>query len=517
MPLVLADLPDALLREVIEWIVSALDAWPSNHRGAGRPAMKDICAAASVSSLWRAEVEDACKRILDRVWLTYVPLDRNNEVGGNWSTRRLPWRARIALGFHQVYHRAHQLRQLGAGLVILGCACAMHGSARREALRMSDVLTQQAGMSTHVGYRSKLWVTIQNRGSFDPTPVLEVKQLTDLPLPTQAEDMDEDIICAEIPAGHSIALSGLDELMERIISDEILAFPWYLPTGVRTAIRLGPRPALPTTGPIVVAQTFTSSCTSIELLISQPQTVIELLAEDGRALGRATIRYSTGGASAKPGPTLCSFRITAAAGADASLVETAILADAPEHPETRAALAALRRETDADTASQRNLLAARVLLFRGVDAFLNAFVDPDTEAMWWLRAAPDVVSAHQPFLRWRGLRPVRGWWCLFLANKQDPMDFGTEPSYAGAQEDARDEEVLAARRACEEASAARPRDPRRELEAHEAYQEILARKQKERETRAALEAASIPFEAEQQMLSPIANNTFASGESAVEE
>ena len=77
--------------------------------------------------------------------------------------------------------------------------------------------------------------------------------------------------------------------------------------------------------------------------------------------------------------------------------------------------------------------------------------------------------------------------------------------------------MLAARRACEEASAARPRDPRRELEAHEAYQEILARKQKERETRAALEAASIPFEAEQQMLSPIANNTFASGESAVEE
>ena len=110
--------------------------------------MTDLWASASVRPLWRAEVEDACKRILDRVWLTYVPLDRNNEVGGNWSTCRLPWRARIALGFHEVYHRAHQLRQLGAGLVILGCACAMHGSARREALSMSDVLTQQAGMST---------------------------------------------------------------------------------------------------------------------------------------------------------------------------------------------------------------------------------------------------------------------------------------------------------------------------------------------------------------------------------
>ena len=59
---------------------------------------------------------------------------------------------------------------------------------------------------------------------------------------------------------------------------------------------------------------------------------------------------------------LCFFRIAAGGGApDASLVEAAILADSPAHPETRAALAALRRETDADTASQRNLLAARVL------------------------------------------------------------------------------------------------------------------------------------------------------------
>ena len=306
---------------------------------------------------------------------------------------------------------------------------------------MAHVLTQQAGNhilpDSHqyrVRMRSTTWVNILNLGSFDPAPVLEVKQLTELPPPLHVEDMDSDIICAEIPAGHSLALSGLDGLMERVISDEILCAPWYLPTGVRTAIRLGPRPALPTAGPIVVTQTSTSSYTSMGM--PQPQTAIELLAEDGRALGRATIRYSTGGASAKPGPMLCSFRITAAAGADASLVEAAILADAPEHPETRAALAALRRDTDADTAAQRNLLAARVLLFRGVDAFLNPFDDPELEATWWLRAAPDVVSAHQPFLRWRGLRPVRGWWCLFLANKADPRDFSPEPSYVGAQEDA---------------------------------------------------------------------------------
>ena len=519
MPVVLADLPDALFREVIEWIVSALDAWPSNRRDVGRPAMKDICAATCVSSLWRAEVEDACKRMLDRVWLTYVPLDRNYEVWGDWSTCRLPWRARIALGFHEVYARAHQLQQLGAGLVILGCAAAKNGSARREAKCMADVLTQQAGdhimpgsFHYRVGMRSTTWVNILNPGGFDPTPVLEVKQLTDLPPPLHVEDMESDILCAEIPAGHSMTPSGLDGLMERVISDEILNAPWYLPTGVRTAIRLGPRPALPTAGPIVVVQTSASSDTPMGM--PQPQTAIELLAEDGRALGRATLRYSTGdstgdstgGASARPGPMLCSFRIAVAAGADASLVEAATLADAPEHPETRAALAALRRETDADTASQRNLLAARVLLFRGVDAFLNSCVDPHVGATWWLRAAPGVVSAHQPFLRWRGLRPVRGWWCLFLANKDDPRDLSIEPSYVDAHEDARDEEMLAARRAIKEAEAARPRDLTRVLEACEACEEIRVRKQTEREIRAALEVASIPFEAEQQ--------AFASDESS---
>ena len=519
MPVVLADLPDALFREVIEWIVSALDAWPSNRRDVGRPAMKDICAATCVSSLWRAEVEDACKRMLDRVWLTYVPLDRNYEVWGDWSTCRLPWRARIALGFHEVYARAHQLQQLGAGLVILGCAAAKNGSARREAKCMADVLTQQAGdhimpgsFHYRVGMRSTTWVNILNPGGFDPTPVLEVKQLTDLPPPLHVEDMESDILCAEIPAGHSMTPSGLDGLMERVISDEILNAPWYLPTGVRTAIRLGPRPALPTAGPIVVVQTSASSDTPMGM--PQPQTAIELLAEDGRALGRATIRYSTGdstgdstgGASARPGPMLGSFRIAVAAGADASLVEAATLADAPEHPETRAALAALRRETDADTASQRNLLAARVLLFRGVDAFLNSCVDPHVGATWWLRAAPGVVSAHQPFLRWRGLRPVRGWWCLFLANKDDPRDLSIEPSYVDAHEDARDEEMLAARRAIKEAEAARPRDLTRVLEACEACEEIRVRKQTEREIRAALEVASIPFEAEQQ--------AFASDESS---
>ena len=519
MPFVLPDLPDALFREVIDWIVSALDAWSSNQRDVGRPAMKDICAATCVSTLWRAAVEDACRRMLDRVWLTYVPLDRNYEVWGDWSTCRLPWRACIALGFHEVYARAHQLQQLGAGLVILGCAAAKNGSARREAKCMADVLTQQAGdhimpgsFHYRVGMRSTTWVNILNPGGFDPTPVLEVKQLTDLPPPLHVEDMESDILCAEIPAGHSMTPSGLDGLMERVISDEILNAPWYLPTGVRTAIRLGPRPALPTAGPIVVVQTSASSDTPMGM--PQPQTAIELLAEDGRALGRATIRYSTGdstgdstgGASARPGPMLCSFRIAVAAGADASLVEAATLADAPEHPETRAALAALRRETDADTASQRNLLAARVLLFRGVDAFLNSCVDPHVGATWWLRAAPGVVSAHQPFLRWRGLRPVRGWWCLFLANKDDPRDLSIEPSYVDAHEDARDEEMLAARRAIKEAEAARPRDRTRVFEACEACEEIRVRKQTEREIRAALEVASIPFEAEQQ--------AFASDESS---
>ena len=85
-------------------------------------------------------------------------------------------------------------------------------------------------------------------------------------------------------------------------------------------------------------------------------------------------------------------------------------------------------------------------------------------------------------------------------NKGDPRDLSMEPSYVGAHEDARDEEMLAARRAIKEAEAARPHDRARVSEACEACEEIRVRKQREREMRAALEVASIPFEAEQQAL-----------------
>ena len=95
---------------------------------------------------------------------------------------------------------------------------------------------------------------------------------------------------------------------------------------------------------------------------------------------------------------------------------------------------------------------------------------------------------------------------LSLANKEDPRDLSIEPSYVDAHEDARDEEMLAARRAIKEAEAARPRDRTRVFEACEACEEIRKRKQGEREMRVALGVASIPFEAEQQ--------AFASDEKA---
>lgn len=349
---------------------------------------------------------------------------------------------------------------------------------------MAHMLMQQAGnhiLPDYHQYRVRMqstaWVNILNLGSFDLTHVLEVKQLTELPPPLQVEDMDSDIICAEIPAGHSLALSGLDGLMECVISDEILYVLWYLPTGMRTAIQLGPWPALPTAGPIVMAQTCASSHMSMGM--PQLQTAIELLAEDRCTLRCTMIRYLTGSVSAKLGPALCSFCITTAAGADVSLIEAAILADALEHQETYAVLAVLQHDTDTDTAAQRNLLTAQVLLFRSVDAFLNSFVHPELEATWWLQAAPDILSMHRPFLHWRSLRPVCRWWCLFLANKADPLDFSLEASYVGAQEDTQDEEMLSARRAIKEAEAARPCNAKQVLEVCEACEEIHVQKQKE--------------------------------------
>jgi len=288
--------------------------------------------------------------------------------------------------------------------------------------------------------------------------------------------------------------------MERIISDEILSWPWYLPTGVRTAIRLAGSPARATDErphPLSLHRPQPpSSYTSIELRMPQPQTVIELLAEDGRALGRATIRYSTGGASARPGPTLCSFRTgrrrrrrsrreprrggdtrrRSRAPGDARGAHGAAARDGGTRTPPLSATCSLRGccSSAAGTAGRIPKRIRR--------AGHGGHVVASGGARRRERASALPALARPP-ARARVVMPV-------LANQSDPRDFGTEPGYAGAQEDARDEEVLAARRACEEASAARPRDPTRELEAHEAYQQILARNQKERETRAALEGGS---------------------------
>ena len=142
---------------------------------------------------------------------------------------------------------------------------------------------------------------------------------------------------------------------------------------------LGPRPALPTSGPIVVAQTSAtqppSSYTSVELRMPQPQTVIELLAEDGRALGRAlgraTIRYSTGGrgpccaSSASPPAAALQTRASSRRRYSPTLPRT-------QRRARRSRRCGARRTRTPPLSATCSLRGCcRVLLFRGVDGWTS--------------------------------------------------------------------------------------------------------------------------------------------------
>lgn len=319
-------------------------------------------------------------------------------------------------------------------------------------------------------------------------PLLDVRALSDhtlRPPPAAIEDMDSEIFCVDIPLG-GLPLKAIDTLMEGLISDEILHAPWYLPTGVTMALRLGPRPALPPAAPIVTAKTL--SCRG-----SQPhETVIEVLSEDRTVVGRATIRYATP-VVRDPGPTLSTFQIAPVAARDAALVQAAIEADAWDHPETRQVLTTMRRGEQSETDAQRNLLAARILLIRGVEAFVSQQCDPELSYTWPLRAVPALWTRQQlPLLRWRGFRLRRGWWCVFLGNGESTFYAEDPEPEEDAQEDAQDEEMQAALRTTRDAEAAN--DAARTLEACERQREVRMRTQAERAMRSGMDVAATAFE-----------------------
>ena len=119
------------------------------------------------------------------------------------------------------------------------------------------------------------------------------------------------------------------------------------------------------------------------------------------------------------GPTFWNFWVYASAATDGTLIAAALLADRA-HPETQKALA----DAADRSPEEANLLAARVLLWGGVQAVCNSHVEKSMPYQWPLRASPDLLGKHGPFFAWRGMEMsghtrnsfMVGWSCLRLGD-----------------------------------------------------------------------------------------------------
>jgi len=365
----------------------------------------DLCRAARVCARLCFVVEAACKLMLHQPsgsW-TYVPLEAST------------WRARLAFGLHDAYSAARKLVAVRAGLVVYGSACYHNGSAAREARLMANVLNCHANPSFSLGAES----SVALRGPYEvrdsafggcadiclKQPVLSEATLAQprrAVRVTQLTVEGEDALVAEISSSTlARAPSAANALMEGIVSDEILLSPWYVATDVWMAIRLDGRAALPADGPVIAVKTAMRATAAG----AEPQTEIELRDATHQAvvLGRAKLRYCTRPIDGRSGPSLSSFRVFAGAATECSLVAAALLAD-QARPDTRKALA----DAAGRSCEEATLLAARVLLWCGVEAVCSSHVDSTLPYRWPLRASPELIGKHGPFLAWRGMQMSAG-------------------------------------------------------------------------------------------------------------
>ena len=415
-PALLLALPDELLVVVLAHTTLAVD----------------LCHAARACLRFLAAAEAASETCLSSENSPmYVPL-------ASWYGRGTPftWRTRLALGFREAYGSATKLGWLGAGLVVFGSSCAQGESAYREAGCMTDVLNygprderrgeqdanpegkwQEArtydstlAMIFHErptlcgkGTESSVQGVMRQLSNFVPRHWSE----TQYPNAFVASFGEEALVVA--PASYNAMMSGT-------ISDEIICCPWFLPSSVWTALAITNRPALPAEGPLIAVRTTmrrddphdVGPFPYPEAPWRHPQTVIELRDHSRTTvLGRAKLRYSMWPARDKSSPTLWRFRIFSASVSDATLVAAAALAD-QARPETSRALASVA----ARGASDARLLAARVLLWHGVEKFCHSHADPTMSHTYPLHAPPEMVPKHGQFLAWRGMK---------LRAQEDPL------------------------------------------------------------------------------------------------
>ena len=232
-----------------------------------------------------------------------------------------------------------------------------------------------------------------------PAPVASVHQLSKTNGPDRRDGIAMMISSASLGCPEILAAGAIGGLMNATIDREILLSPMYIPTHVWFAMRLSrQRAALPPAGPFVAAMTDEIEMTRPQIDRMgdwEPRTRIVLHASSTEVLGRAELRYSLMPFENASGLTLFDFSISAAAASDASLLGAAIEAEAPERvDETRRTL---------ERVAQPRLLAARVLLWRGVEAFIASQVGDDMPFYWKLRVAPEIASQHGRFFAWRGM------------------------------------------------------------------------------------------------------------------
>ena len=398
VPMPLLTLPEELLAQVMMRVAD----------------IRYINRATRVCRQLRVATEAACElRIREDGGPLYVPAASYFSIRASHRVTPFTWRTRLFFSFSEAYEQAFKLYVLDAGLLIYGSPCYQDPSALRESKCIAHVLNgldddddkENDGEEEEDGAEANPYTVKDHYGVYTNSSTVFHKGREFVHVHELTEGVDAQTV--EMSSWSlQRSMERANELMRAIIDGEILNTPWYIPTGVWMALRIGSRPAQPVDGPLIVVKTDTRVQSSHYWAAEAPQTVIELRDGLDRAtratvLGRVKLGYTTQPIDDTAGPTVWRFSVFDAASTDSTLVQAAVSADGEKGHATSKALA------DAATAfgpAEANLLAARVMLWRGVEEFCNSHIDERMPYQWPLRVSPDLIGKHGPFLAWRGLK-----------------------------------------------------------------------------------------------------------------
>ena len=355
----------------------------------------------------------------------------NSEVLPAWNfvplEASLALRSRLALGYSHACNddSFQKLLLLGAGVVILGHMCAEGGSAWRAAQGMADLLNGPRATDDPEGCYKAEALKLQSRSAQHNTNfalyaeerdadsgwsddrrqlVARVTQLSTNPHPLVSNALAVAIsrdVLGKVHGTHLAPGEWVNKLSMGVIASELLHSPWYFATDIWQAIRLGRRPAWPADGPLVVVKTVMGPMlwTAEHNPAEEPHTTIEVRdATHNSVLARARLGYST--ADNRSAPVIFDFSVFESSSSEDTLVEAATHADC-DRAETRQALADVAASSGVAAA---NMHAARILLWRGVEAFCSFHGDPDVpDPFGPLLASPELIGTHGDFFSWRGM------------------------------------------------------------------------------------------------------------------